>query len=254
MKTTSIAVVALTAALGLSACGSSDPATPAASTSSSSSSSSAAAGVVKAGDTVDGAALATRMTDAMLEAGSGTVTMDLGAQGSAKGSFTMKDAKMEQSMEMAIQGQTLQIISAGGIIYMKGLPGSTKPWVKIDPKGTDPVSKMFAGLTGEMGDPRQLATALKGSTATVVSSSGEESVYDVTIDPSTLTGGGTATASPSAQPVKARYTLDASDRPTKMTVDAEGQTITITFADWGKPVTITVPPADQVGTFELPTS
>ena len=45
---------------------------------------------------------------------------------------------MEQSMEMAIQGQTLQIVSAGGIIYMKGLPGSSKPWVKIDPKGTDP--------------------------------------------------------------------------------------------------------------------
>lgn len=257
MKTTSIAAVALAAALGLSACGSSDTAEPAASKSSStssSSSSSSAAGAVKAGDSVDGAALATRMTDAMIKAGSGTVTMDLGAQGSAKGSFTMKDGKMEQSMEMGIQGQTLQIVSSDGIIYMKGLPGSKKPWVKIDPKGTDPMSKMFAGLTGDMGDPRQLATALKGSKATVVSSSADESVYDVTIDPSTLMGGSTATASPSVAPVKARYTLDAQDRPTKMTVDAQGQTISIVFADWGKPVTITVPPADQVGTFELPTS
>lgn len=255
MKTTSIAVVALTAALGLSACGSSDSAAPAASASASTSStSSAAAGAAQVGEAVDGAALATRMTDAMIEAGSGTVSMDLGAQGSAKGSFTMKDGAMEQSMEMAIQGQTLQIISSDGLIYMKGLPGSTKPWVKIDPKGTDPVSKMFAGLTGEMGDPRQLASALKGSKATVVSRTADESVYDVTIDPSTLTGGSTATASPAAQPVTARYTLDASDRPTTMTVDAQGQTISITFADWGKPVTITVPPADQVGTFELPTS
>ena len=255
MKTTSIAAVAFAAALGLSACGSSDPADPAASkTSSSSSTSSAASGAAKAGDSVDGAALATRMTDAMIKAGSGTVTMDLGAQGSAKGSFTMKGGKMEQSMEMGIQGQTLQIISTGGVIYMKGLPGSDKPWVKIDPKGTDPMSKMFAGLTGDMGDPRQLATALKGSKATVVSSSGDEFVYDVTIDPSTLMGGGGATSSPSAAPVKARYTLDAQDRPTKMTVDAQGQPISIVFADWGKPVTIAVPPADQVGTFELPTS
>ena len=45
---------------------------------------------------------------------------------------------------------------------MKGLPGSEKPWVKIDPKGTDPLSKMFAGLTGDMGDPRQLADNLEG--------------------------------------------------------------------------------------------
>jgi hypothetical protein len=259
MKTTSIAAVALTAALGLSACGGSEPGSPSASTTSttsntSSSSSSAAGGAVKAGDSVDGAALAKRMTDAMVKAGSGTVTMDLGAQGSAKGSFTMKDGKMEQSMEMGIQGQTLQIVSTGGVIYMKGLPGSEKPWVKIDPKGNDPLSKMFAGLTGEMGDPRQLATALKGSKATVVSTSAEADVYDVTIDPSTLMGGSTATSSPSAQPVKARYTLDGQDRPTKMTVDAQGQTINIVFGDWGKPVTITVPPADQVGTFQLPTS
>ena len=67
-------------------------------------------------------------------------------------------------------------------------------------------------------------------------------------------GGSTATASPSVAPVKARYTLDGQDRPTKMTVDAEGQTISIVFADWGKPVTVEVPPADQIGTFELPTS
>jgi hypothetical protein len=255
MKTTSIAAVALAAALGLSACGSSDPATPAASKSSASSStSSSAAAAAKAGDTVDGAALAERMTDAMIKSGSGTLTMDLGAQGSAKGSFTMKDGKMAQSMEMGIQGQTLQIVSTGGVIYMKGLPGSEKPWVKIDPKGTDPLSKMFAGLTGDMGDPRQLATALKGSRATVVSSSADQKVYDVTIDPTALLGGSTATASPSAQPVKARYTLDGQDRPTKMTVDAQGQTISIVFADWGKAVTVTAPPADQVGTFQLPTS
>ena len=259
MKTTSIAAVALAAALGLSACGSSDPESPAASTastasSSSASSSSSAAAGVKAGDSVDGAALAKRMTDAMIKAGSGTLSMDLGAQGSAKGSFTMKDGKMAQSMEMGIQGQTLQIISTGGVIYMKGLPGSDKPWVKIDPKGTDPLSKMFAGLTGDMGDPRQLATALEGSKATEVSRSADENVYDVTIDPTALLGGSTATASPSAQPVKARYTLDGQDRPTKMTVDAQGQTISIVFADWGKAVTVTAPPADQVGTFQLPTS
>ena len=39
-----------------------------------------------------------------------------------------------------------------------------------------------------------------------------------------------------------------------MTVEVQGQSITITFGGWGKPVTITAPPADQVGTLELPKS
>jgi hypothetical protein len=58
---------------------------------------------------------------------------------------------------------------------------------------------------------------------------------------------------PSSEPVKARYTLDAENRPTAMTVDVQGQQVKITFGDWGKPVSITAPPADQVGTFQVPT-
>ena len=147
----------------------------------------------------------------------------------------------------------MEIVSTGGIIYMKGLPGSKKPWVKIDPKGDDPVSRMFAGLAGDMGDPRQLAKALEGTKATVVSSSADSSTYDVTIDPTALLGGAGG-AVPSTEPVKARYTLDAESRPTLMEVEVQGQSVGITLGDWGKRVVIKAPPADQVGTFELPTS
>jgi hypothetical protein len=253
VKTTSFAAVALSGALALSACGSSGTATSS-STSSSDSPSSASGAALKAGDTVDGAALATRMTTAMIKAGSGVLSMDLGATGKVSGSFVMKDRAMEQKMAMTVQGQAMEIISKGGLIYMKGIPGSTKPWVKIDPKATDPLSKLFAGLTGEMGDPRQLAKALEGSKATVVSASPGATQYDVTIDPSKLLGAQGQTPAPSVGPVKARYTLDTQDRPTQMQVNAQGQNVTITFSDWGKPVTIEVPPADQVGTFQIPSS
>jgi polyisoprenoid-binding protein YceI len=111
---------------------------------------------------------------------------------------------------------------------------------------------MFAGLAGDMGDPRQLAKALEGTKATVVSSTGDATTYDVTIDPSALLGG--ASAAPSAGPVKARYTLDAQSRPTAMVVEVQGQSVKITFGDWGRPVNIKAPPADQVGTFTIPTS
>ena len=251
-KTKSLAALALAAALGLSACGDAGGDSAAKTSSGGSSSSSPASG--KAGATVDGGELATKMTDAMVKAGSGTISLDLGTEGKATGSFSMKDGVMAQQMTMPIQGQTMQIVSTGGIIYMKGLPGSKKPWVKFDPKADDPLSQMFAGMTGDMGDPRQLAKALEGTKATVVSSTADSSTYDVTIDPKTLLGGAAATAAPSAEPVKARYTLDADDRPTLMEVEVEGQSLKISFGDWGKPVTITAPPADQVGTFQLPTS
>lgn len=253
-KTMTLGALALAAALGLGACG--DAGTDAGSTSSSgaSSSSSSAAGGPKAGQTVDGAELATKMTDAMVEAGSGTITLDLGAEGKATGSFSIENGVMEQQMTMPIEGQTMQIVSTGGILYMKGLPGSKKPWVKIDPKADDPVSQMFAGMTGDMGDPRQLAKALDGSTATVVSSTADATTYDVTIDPKNLLGGAATSADPSAKPVKARYTLDAKDLPTSMVVEVQGQKLTVGFGDWGKPVDIKAPPADQVGAFELPSS
>ncbi|SDP74166.1 hypothetical protein SAMN04489867_3703 [Pedococcus dokdonensis] len=254
MKKTMVPALALVAALGLSACGDAgDDSGTKSSTSSTSSSGSAASGP-KAGATVDGADLAAKMTAAMVEAGSGTISMDLGTEGKASGAFSMKGGVMEQQMTMPIEGQTMEIVSTGGIIYMKGLPGSKKPWVKIDPKADDPISQMFAGMTGDMGDPRQLAKALEGSKATVVSSTGDSTTYDVTIDPKTLLGGAAATAAPSAEPVKARYTLDAKDLPTSMVVEVQGQKLTISFGDWGKPVSIKAPPADRVGAFELPTS
>ena len=255
VKTTkSLAAVALVAALGLSACGDAGGDSTGTTSSGSSSSSSSAASGQQPGATVDGGELATRMTAAMVKAGSGTLSLDLGTEGKATGSFTMKGGVMEQQMTMPIEGQTMQIVSAGGVIYMKGLPGSKKPWVKIDPKADDPVSQMFAGLAGDMGDPRQLAKALEGTKATVVSSTADASTYDVTIDPKALLGAAAGSAVPATEPVKARYTLDADDRPTLMVVDVQAQSLKITFGDWGKPVSISAPPADQVGTFELPSS
>ena len=253
-KTVSGAALALTAALALSACGDAGDGAAGPKSSGSSSTSSSAASGLQPGATVDGGELATTMTDAMVKAGSGTISLDLGTEGKATGSFSMKGGVMEQEMTMRIEGQTMQIVSTGGVIYMKGLPGSKKPWVKIDPKADDPMSQMFAGLAGDMGDPRQLAKALEGSKATVVSSTAGSSTYDVTIDPKALLGGAAGSALPATEPVKARYTLDADHRPTLMVVDVQGQSLTIAFSDWGKPVAISAPPADQVGSFELPSS
>lgn len=252
MKTrTCAAAVALAASIALSGCGGTGSSRG---TAEAGRYGSAAQAALKPGDQVDGAALATRMTQAMIKAGSGTISMDLAATGKATGEFVMRPHSTDQHLSMTVQGQALEIVMTGGLIYMKGLPGSAKPWVKIDPHGTDQLSIMFAGLTGQMSDPRQLAAALHGTKATVVSVAPDATVYDVTLDPKKLlaAAGQAGSAAVPLKPVKAHYTLDAQSRPTKLAVDAQGTTITVTFGGWGQPVTITAPPADQVGAFQLP--
>ena len=259
MKTISCAALALAATLALGACGSTTPAvskagaTPStSSTSSTTASSSASAAGLAVGTTVDGGDLGTRMLAAMVKAGSGTMTMNVGAGGTASGSFIMKKGTMRQRMVMALEGVRMEIVSIDGVLYIKGLPGSTKPWVKIDPKAKDPSSQLFSGMLGQMGSPRQFADAMVGAEATVVSSSATGTTYEVSIDPAKLLGEAGQGAVPSMAPVTTRYVLDAKDRPVSMTVEVEGQTVGGTFGGWGKPVTITAPPASQVGTFKVP--
>lgn len=262
MKTISCTALALAlaATLALGACGSDTPATvsnagPTASTSATSSttsSSSASAAGLAVGTTVDGSDLGTRMLAAMVKAGSGTMAMTVGAGGTATGSFTMTKGTMRQRMVMAIEGVNLEIVSIDGVLYIKGLPGSTKPWVKIDPKAKDPSSQLFSGMLGEMGNPRQFADAMVGAKATVVSSSATETTYEVAVDPAKILGEARQGAVASMAPVTTRYVLDAQDRPVSMTVEVEGQEVGGTFGDWGKPVAITAPPASQVGTFQVP--
>lgn len=255
VKTTWYAALVLAAALGLGACGSETPdaASDVGSTTSSSSTTSAVGLAV--GTTVDGGALGTRMLEAMVEAGSGTMVIDLGAGGTATGSFVMEQGTMRQHLVMPVEGARMEMVAIDGVLYLKGVPGSKKPWVKIDPKAKDMFSQLVSGMLGDLGNPRQFAEAMEGAQATVVSSSASETTYEVTIDPATLLGHRSGQgALPSMAPVTARYVLDGQDRPVSMTVEVEGQDVSATFGDWGKPVTITAPPAGLVGTFEVPLS
>jgi YD repeat-containing protein len=250
MKTASLAAAALVAALGLAACGSGTAGTGSTAASSTSRTSSAAP---KAGDTVDAGALSTRMREAMTKAGSGSVKMSLGSAGTATGEFSFDGSSMDQRMTMDVNGQQLEVVTKGGTLYIKGLPGA-KPWVKIDPKAKDPVSSLIGRLSGRFGDPRQLAKSLAGTKATVVSSSDSQVVYDVTMDPSAVLGSDASGIVPTSGPVTVRYTLDSQGRPVSVTTTSSGQTVTVTYSDWGTSVAVTAPPADQVGTFTFPGS
>ena len=187
----------------------------------------------------------------MVEAGSGTMTVELGSGHRATGSFAVRGDAMDQQMTVPFQGQTMQVVSTGGVIYLKGAPGASKPWVKVDPTADDPFSRILSGVAQAAGDPREMARAVSGTSVTVVGTSGGVTEYTATLDPAQVFGGLGSDGSAMGA-VETHYFVDAQDRPTKLVAQVDGHEVVVTFGNWGKPVSITAPPADQVGTFEIP--
>ena len=273
MRRSSGAALALVGLLALGACGSSDPASseakPSGTSSSDASSSDATSSDATSGDgkdaesdaakgdKVDAGDVAARMVTAMEKAGSGTMTMDTGGE-SATGDFRYVDGRLEQHTTVPIEGSEMEIIAVGDFVYLKGLPGQAKPWVKIDPAADDPVSQMFKGIVeGGVSDPTKMAANLKGTQATVKSTDGDTTTYEFSVDPAKALGS-TATPAPSAsasaQPLTMVYVLDGEDRPVTISTEVATQSVKVTYGDWGKKVEITEPPADQVGPMSFPSA
>ena len=262
MKAPLLAVAALSAALTLSACGGTTTTTtsaPAATSVSGSAPASTPAPTSKApaaDQTIDGSTLVTKMTDAMMKAGSGTMTMEMvgsGASASAqqmstKAKFAVSGSTMNVQATMGIMGQQMELISLDGVMYLKSqlFAASGKPWIKVDPNGTDAFSKQMAPTLRQSADLRASLEVYKGSTATLVDTSSGLRHYRLS--------GVTVTISPTAAPMsqKVDLWLDDQDRPAKMTTTTSGVTMQVTYSDWGAPVTITAPPADQVGSLKMP--
>lgn len=255
MRRSSGAALALAGLLALGACGSSDGGSGSGSGTSETGSKDSGSDAAAKGDKVDAGEVAGRMVKAMEKAGSGTMTMKTGGQ-EAKGDFRYVDGKLEQHTNVPVEGSEMEIIAVGDFVYLKGLPGQAKPWVKIDPKADDPISQMFKGIVeGGVSDPAKMAANLKGTEATVKAKDGDTTTYEFSVDPAKAMGS-TPSPSPSAtmKPLTMTYVLDKDDRPVTISTSAAGQSIEVTYGDWGKKVEISAPPADQVGPISMPSA
>ena len=251
MSRPTLAALVLLAAVTVGGCGGEDKSPssqgPTSSAAATTGGGSAAGPGLKAGATIDGSELAKRLTDAMVAARSGKIAITSGGS-TGTGHFVIEGAATKAHMTMPLQGQSLEIITLGKVIYIKGIPNSPKPWVKVDPDADDPLSKMMAQSLGQMdSDPRALVGHLDGSTATVTSVSGGVTTYEV---PITSEGTGTATA----PPVLLTIVVDDKDLPQKMSASVGGEDVEVAYSDWGAAVTVEEPPASEVGSFEMPTA
>ncbi|MFC4084823.1 hypothetical protein [Amycolatopsis samaneae] len=187
------------------------------------------------------------------------------------------------AMSMNMMGQQMELRMVDKTTYMK-MPaeqlkkmGTDKTWVKINPNGDDPVSKALGKSTAESSDQSDPTKILEqiGNGGKIISSDQTElngepvNHYVAEIDLGKNMTKVLDNAPPEAKDALAEKLkglkmpvelwLNKDQLPVQMVVDssamikaagvpgeAEAGKVTVKYTDWGKPVDVQAPPADQV--------
>jgi hypothetical protein len=176
-----------------------------------------------------------------------------------------KNSKMRMSIA-AGQFGTVHMVLVNQVIYLKApqlsraTGNASKPWVKIDL--TDPKNPFRASFRGlvDQADPSKLTQTFKSIKG--LRNLGTEHVggvdathYKVTIGVAAAARAGGADASQirrAGLPKTANVNvwIDARQRPVRISMSVGSLAkVSLSFTRWGAPVTVTAPPASQVGTY-----
>jgi hypothetical protein len=203
---------------------------------------------------------------------SGSITKDAPAKSlsfSGHGAIDFENEAISMTIDAA--GQSIEERLVDGFLYLKlpeglaGKFGSDKPWVKLSLSqmggiGTDPSG------TGIGNDPGALLDQLKSVSSKVTSKPGPQvngqptTEYDADIDLQKVVA-----KAPNAASQKVLDKLGLKSIPVQVFVDGQNRVVrisesmelgmgtmemTLTFSDFGQPVDITAPPADQTTDFK----
>jgi hypothetical protein len=266
----SLAAVAAAAALALTGCGSGTD-TARSTTASQTSTKTTPTETATSGESVDFAAVAAESAAAVKAKKSAHMTMTMGSEGTIDADVDYASTPQSMKMSMKLSDQTMELVYVDRIMYMGGdmfaQLSNGKKWIKIDPKGTDPMSKqmgpMLSQIETSMANPVEALAALKDVKATVKSSDASSTTYTVTLTKAQLTEMAKKQGAPGVSSgdlgslpatITYYYTIGADKLPLKMTMNLSGQSMDMVFSKWGEPVSISAPPASEVGTFSLPSS
>jgi hypothetical protein len=259
------ALLALTAACGgTSSAGSSSTGSSRASSSSSTSSSPSASDSASTSD----AALTTsdigqKLVAAQQRAGSytyrlTTTSKDVTTKGS--GEVSTAGGRTAVHSTLGVEGQTVEVILSDGLYYLKApFLKSDKPWLRIDPKEKTGLGAVLGQVSGSSDPGRSLAAMVDASRVTKVGAEKFGSVdtthYRVVLPREALVKSlGMSAQLAALLPAELTYDLyvDADDLVRRYSSTTTVQNITsdttVTFDDYGKPVSISAPPAAQTTT------
>lgn len=215
-------------------------------------------GVAAEGEEVSADEFAGKLRDALDDATTAQLTMNLASMGTGEGDvdYTADPPELAMTMNMSQLGGEIEVRMVDGTIYMKGAAlGGGAGWVSIsldDPNGP-------LGDLGSQLNPTQqfeaFADAVTGATFV-----GEEDVdgetlehYTATVDTAKLLesspqlGGAGATGMPDS--MTQEWWFDGDGLIRKFTSDFGGGatgSIELALDNWGEDVSIEAPPADEV--------
>ncbi|WP_033293836.1 hypothetical protein [Amycolatopsis jejuensis] len=222
---------------------------------------------------------------------SAKMSMDMSVGGkavTAEGSMSFNGADSAFTMTMNTPDGTTEMRYVDKTLYMK-IPaaqatqfGTDKPWLKISPDATDPLSQTFSksmSSASSQSDPTQILDQV-AKAGRIISSDQTElngqkvNHYKVELDvnksveafaskdlPAEVKSQMTKMLEGKDIKIPAEFWLDKDQLPLQVTMDqsqmmqalgagaAGAGKITIKYSDWGAPVDVTAPPADQVGDF-----
>lgn len=210
---------------------------------------------------------------------SAKITMDGSMQGQsikATGTYQLKPS-LAMDMTMNTPEGAMRMVLVDNTLYLQ-MPEQEraqmggKQWVKISADGDDPMSKMLGSALTSVSDSvdvtkqvqqiKDAGTITKSQQETV---DGQQTVhYWIDVDVQKLASlqqeeltktALEALAKQGTKTLKYELWVRGDGLPAKIATQAPvgtGQPVTVTvgFSDWGKPVTVQAPPADQVG--EMP--
>ena len=267
-----LAAPAVATLLVLGGCGSSDSGSDAGSSSSDSSASPSQGSDEGSGeDSGDAAGSGAELTKAdfgdrvyaaFQDAGTLAFTITTTGAGSStgEGQADLSGDQVASKVSQEVQGVgKVEAIVVDGLFYLKSAQLSGEKWLKIDPNAKDGLGALIGSL-GANSDPSQLLKVM--SQATEVTAEGQEEVegtettkYHVVLPrkafASTL-GDNPQVTQMLPQQVEFDMWVDGDDQLRKATyelaVGGQKTGSTVTYRDFGEPVSIEAPPASQVTT------
>lgn len=257
-----LAGAALVAALGLGACGGSVDATgnPANSQAQQAQQGQEQVKDAKVGDEIKVSGLAATTSAAMKKAG--TAKMAMSGSDAMNGEVKYKDDGIDFRLK---SNDNEEMLLVDGIMYISGSTVSQstggKKWGKLDPNGSDPMSKTIKGLTGlfEMAanptsiyegvDATAKVTKVEGDRITYESTFTSEQVQEMSKKMLGDAASEMGSAAPSLESQTMSQTVDKEGRLLEVKLDENS---TVTYSDFGVDVDISAPPESEVGTFQMP--
>lgn len=199
----------------------------------------------------------------------------------ATGDARFGGSKTAERMSMAIPSVgDMQMVLVGGTFYMElpsslsgALGSSGKPWVKFDLSGSNPLAQALGSEANlaDQADPTQLLNQI--SAAGTIKSVTHETLngqpvthYSITVDVQKMAESMTGADQSEKQALSQlgistmpfNIWVNSDNLPVKITTSVafadptSGQSqqvqVQVAYTDWGKPVTITAPPAGEVTT------